>query len=216
MLLAARPTQPHRSTATVSYTHLDVYKRQHYMQSRYFLDRCDELGLMVFEEIPGWGYIGGADYKAVSFNDLEDMVLGHFNHPSIVIWGTRLNESPDDDEFYTETNRRCKQMDLTRPTSGVRWHKNSPLLEDIYSYNDYTPVSPREPFYGEFLLQEPQAVTGLPFKVPYLVSEHTAPLVCTKPGDSAMRQERCLLYTSGVAALTPQNKRKGDFYEVEY
>lgn len=176
----------------------NIVRCSHYMQSRYFLDRCDELGLMVFEEIPGWGYIGGADYKAVSFNDLEDMVLGHFNHPSIVIWGTRLNESPDDDEFYTETNRRCKQMDLTRPTSGVRWHKNSPLLEDIYSYNDYTPVSPREPFYGEFLLQEPQAVTGLPFKVPYLVSEHTAPLVCTKPGDSAMRQERLALYHASV------------------
>lgn len=177
---------------------VNMVRCSHYMQSRYFLDRCDELGLLVFEEIPGWGHLGDEAYKEVSLNDLQDMVLGHFNHPSIAIWGTRLNESPDDDEFYEKTNRLCKQMDPTRPTTGVRWHRFSPLFEDIYSYNDYTPVSPREPFYGEFMLQEPQAVTGLPYKVPFLISEHTAPLNCTKPGDDAMQQERLALYHASV------------------
>ena len=174
--------------------HLNTVRCSHYMQSRYFLDRCDELGLMVFEEIPGWGYIGGDDYKEVSFQDLQNMVLGHFNHPSIVIWGTRLNETADDDDFYRETNRRCKAMDPTRPTTGVRWQKNSTLLEDIYSFNDYTPPSATEPTRGEFLLQSQQQVTGLPYKVPYLLSEHTGPLLCTKPGDPAERQERFALY----------------------
>ena len=174
--------------------HVNIARCSHYMQSRYFLDRCDELGLMVFEEIPGWGYIGGDDYKAVAFNDLEDMVLGHFNHPSIVIWGTRLNETADDDDFYRETARRCKEMDPSRPTTGVRWHKNSTLLEDIYSFNDYTPLSVTEPVHGDFMLQSQRQVTGLSHKVPYLVSEHTGPLLCTKPGDPAMRQERFALY----------------------
>lgn len=177
---------------------LNTVRCSHYMQSRYFLDRCDELGLMVFEEIPGWGYLGGEDYKDVSRSDLRNMVLGHFNHPSIIIWGTRLNESDDDDAFYAETNRLCKEMDPTRPTSGVRWHKNSPLLEDIYSYNDYTPPCPSEPFRGEFMISSQQEVTGLPCKVPYLISEHTAPLNCTKPGDSAMRHERFALYHARV------------------
>ena len=174
--------------------HLNTVRCSHYMQSHYFLDRCDELGLMVFEEIPGWGYIGGDDYKAVSFNDLEDMVLGHFNHPAIVMWGTRLNETADDDDFYRETNRRCKEMDPTRPTTGVRWQKNSTLLEDIYSFNDYTSLSATEPTKGEFMLQTQQQVTGLPYKVPYLLSEHTGPLLCTKPCDPADRQERFALY----------------------
>lgn len=174
--------------------HLNMVRCSHYMQSRYFLDRCDELGLMVFEEIPGWGYIGGDDYKEVAFNDLQNMVLGHFNHPAIVIWGTRLNESPDDDEFYRETARRCKKMDPSRPTTGVRWHKKSPLLEDIYSYNDYTPLSATAPVTGEFMLQTQQQVTGLPYKVPYLISEHTGPLLCTRPNDPAAWQERFALY----------------------
>lgn len=174
--------------------HLNMVRCSHYMQSRYFLDRCDELGLMVFEEIPGWGYIGGDDYKEVAFNDLQNMVLGHFNHPAIVVWGTRLNESPDDDDFYRETARRCKQMDPTRPTTGVRWHKKSPLLEDIYSYNDYTQLSTTAPTVGEFMLQTQQQVTGLPYKVPYLISEHTGPLLCTRPNDPAERQERFALY----------------------
>lgn len=177
---------------------LNTVRCSHYMQSKYFLDRCDEIGLMVFEEIPGWGYIGGEDYKEVSFYDLEDMVLGHFNHPSIIIWGTRLNESGDDDAFYKETHRRCKEMDPTRPTTGVRWHKNSPLHEDIYSYNDYTPLAATNPYKGEFMLQTPQQVTGLPYKVPYLISEHTGPLLCTKPSDTAERQERFALYHASV------------------
>ena len=97
--------------------HLNMVRCSHYMQSRYFLDRCDELGLMVFEEIPGQLHRRD-DYKEVAFNDLQNMVLGHFNHPAIVIWGTRLNESPDDDEFYRETARRCKKMDQSRPDHG--------------------------------------------------------------------------------------------------
>lgn len=177
---------------------LNTVRCSHYMQSKYFLDRCDEIGLMVFEEIPGWGHIGDDGYKAVAFNDLENMVLGHFNHPSIIIWGTRLNESADDDEFYKETHRRCKEMDPTRPTTGVRWHKNSPLFEDIYSYNDYTPLARTNPYKGEFMLQTQQQVTGLPYKVPYLISEHTAPLLCTKPADTAERQERLALYHASV------------------
>ena len=188
--------RPQRKDAEIlkNELHVNMARCSHYMQSRYFLDRCDELGLMVFEEIPGWGYIGGADYKEVSFGDLEDMVLGHYNHPAIVIWGTRLNETADDDDFYRETVRRCKEMDPDRPTTGVRWHKNSTLLEDIYSFNDYTPLSRTDPVKEDFLLQTQRQVTGLSHRVPYLVSEHTGPLLCTKPGDPATRQERFALY----------------------
>lgn len=179
---------------------LNMVRCSHYMQSKYFLERCDELGLMVFEEIPGWGHIGDEGYKQVAFNDLEDMVLGHFNHPSIVIWGTRLNESADDDDFYRETNRRCKAMDPTRLTTGVRWHKNSPLFEDIYSFNDYTPLARTIPYKGEFMLQAQQQVTGLPYKVPYLISEHTGPLLDTRPSSDVPVQERFALYHASVVS----------------
>lgn len=164
---------------------LNIVRCSHYMQSEYFLNCCDRIGLMVFEEIPGWGFIGGEEFKKVVFQDLENMVLGHYNHPGIVIWGTRLNETTDCDELYEETNRRCKEMDSSRPTTGVRWETGSHLIEDIYSYNDYT-----EDDKGEFQILTSQQAAERPDFVPYLISEHTGAILPTKPGDSEERREQ--------------------------
>ena len=112
------------------------------------------------------------------------MVLGHFNHPGIVIWGTRLNETTDHDGLYQETNRRCKAMDPSRPTTGVRWETGSHLIEDIYSYNDYS-----EDDKGEHMLLTAHQATGSTKRMPYLVSEHTGAVLPTKPVDSEERQE---------------------------
>lgn len=164
---------------------LNMVRCSHYMQSRYFLNCCDEIGLLVFEEIPGWGFIGDEEFKKVVFQDLRNMVLGHYNHPSIVIWGTRLNETTDDDELYMETNRLCKEMDSSRPTTGVRWETGSHLIEDIYSYNDYS-----EDDKGDFMLLTAHQATESPKKLPYLLSEHTGAVLPTKPFDSEERQEQ--------------------------
>lgn len=174
---------------------LNMVRCSHYMQSRYFLDRCDELGLMVFEEIPGWGFIGGEEFRKVVFQDLRNMVLGHYNHPAIVIWGTRLNETTDCDELYEQTSRLCRKMDPDRPTTGVRWDLGSRLLEDIYSYNDYT-----EDDKGEFMLLTRGQVTRSSRKVPYLISEHTGAVLPTKPTDSEERQEAFAMRHARVLA----------------
>jgi beta-galactosidase len=187
--------KPQRKDAEILKMELavNIVRCSHYMQSRYFLDRCDEIGLMVFEEVPGWGFIGDENYKKIIIQDLENMVKNHFNHPSIVIWGTRLNETNDDNGLYSMTNSLCKAIDPSRPTSGARWHTKSPLLEDIYSYNDYTPAS-----RGEFVLMEPRVVTGLTYSVPYLVSEHSASLAPTSPNDGEERQEQFALQHAKV------------------
>jgi beta-galactosidase len=39
--------------------HVNIVRTSHYPQSSWFLDHCDRLGLLVFEEIPGWQHIGG-------------------------------------------------------------------------------------------------------------------------------------------------------------
>jgi beta-galactosidase len=75
------------------------------------------------------------------------MVLQYRNHPSIILWGVRINESRDDDALYQRTNEVAWKLDPERLTSGVRYTEKSSLIEDVYSYNDFShtgdnPVNP--------------------------------------------------------------------------
>ena len=65
------------------------------------------------------------------------MIQRDWNHPSIVLWGVRINESRDDDHFYEHTNRLAHALDPSRQTGGVRCHTSSSLLEDVYTMNDF-------------------------------------------------------------------------------
>ena len=173
-----------------NYLHVNVVRTSHYLQSEGFLNKCDEVGLMVFSEIPGWGYIGNDDFKAVSHQDIRDMITTQFNHPSIYIWSIRINESGDDDEFYTKSNEIAKSIDTTRPTTGVRCIKNSHLIEDVYSYNDFIHWTREFKHYRELVLENQQAVTGLDHKVPFMVTEFCGHIYPVKPFDGEERQLR--------------------------
>lgn len=116
---------------------VNAVRTSHYPQSHYFIDECDKLGLLVFTEIPGWQHIGDSVWKTQALKNVEEMVLQYRNHPSIVIWGVRINESRDDHGFYTSTNEIAHRLDPTRQTGGVRNFAKSELLEDVYTYNDF-------------------------------------------------------------------------------
>ncbi len=114
----------------------------HYPQSEAFLDACDELGLMVWEEIPGWGYLGDEPWKEALIKNVEDMILRDRNHPSIIIWGTRVNESANDKALYKRTKEISKRLDGTRPSSGSmtpgsRKNWEQEWDEDVFAYDDY-------------------------------------------------------------------------------
>ena len=115
-----------------------VVRTSHYPQSRHFLDACDELGLLVFTELPGWQHIGNEEWKRNALDDLERLVRRDRNHPSIILWGTRINESPDDEEFYKRTNALVAMLDPDRQRGGVRNFSGSALFEDVYTFNDFT------------------------------------------------------------------------------
>jgi beta-galactosidase len=115
----------------------NIVRTSHYPQSRHFLDACDEIGLLVFEEIPGWQFIGDEAWQELSLRDLESMIVRDRNRPSIVLWGVRINESRDDHDFYTRTNELAHKLDPSRPTGGVRAFAGSELLEDVYTMNDF-------------------------------------------------------------------------------
>lgn len=120
----------------------NMVRCSHYPQSEAFLDACDELGLMVWQEPPGWQYIGDESWQELALQDVEAMVRRDRNHPSIVIWGVRINESRNDPAFYQKTRALAKSLDGTRPTSGsmtpssragwkTEWH------QDVFAFDDY-------------------------------------------------------------------------------
>jgi beta-galactosidase len=117
--------------------HCNIVRTSHYPQSRHFLDRCDEIGLLVLEEIPGWQHIGDEKWKQVAIDNVGRMIRRDWNHPSIVLWGVRINESRDDHDFYTRTNALAHALDDSRQTGGIRYFQESEFLEDVFTMNDF-------------------------------------------------------------------------------
>lgn len=79
----------------------------HYPQDQRFLDMCDEMGLLFFEESMGWGQNAKDHFTKEKFVDsqlqqTEEMIMTSFNHPSVIMWGF-LNEG----ESNAEESRRC-------------------------------------------------------------------------------------------------------------
>ncbi|HTG85949.1 MAG TPA: glycoside hydrolase family 2 TIM barrel-domain containing protein, partial [Pyrinomonadaceae bacterium] len=115
----------------------NTVRTSHYPQSAHFLEACDELGLLVFEEIPGWQHIGDQGWKDLTVQYVETMIKRDWNHPSIILWGVRVNESRDDHDFYARTNRVAHALDDSRQTGGVRYRYDSEQLEDVFTMNDF-------------------------------------------------------------------------------
>jgi beta-galactosidase len=129
--------------------HCNIVRTSHYPQSRHFLDRCDEVGLLVLEEIPGWQHIGDIAWQDVAVDNVRRMLQRDWNHPSIVLWGVRINESPDNDAFYGRTSTLARSLDITRQIGGIRNFAASHLLEDVFTINDFGfPLrEPNHPLY---------------------------------------------------------------------
>jgi len=117
--------------------HCNIVRTSHYPQSRHFLDACDEEGLLVLEEIPGWQHIGPQPWQDISVDNVRRMVERDWNHPSIILWGVRINESRDNHDFYSRTNQMAHALDPARQTGGIRYFQESEFLEDVFTMNDF-------------------------------------------------------------------------------
>lgn len=144
---------------------VNIVRTAHYPQSEHFLNACDEIGLLVFEEIPGWQHVGDEEWKNQVIKDVNDMIIKDRHHPSIVVWGVRVNESGDYHKLYSKTNILARNLDPYRQTSGVRFVSNSEFLEDVYGYNDFTYQSKNQ------AILDPIDVIGK--DIPYLITEHS-------------------------------------------
>jgi beta-galactosidase len=119
-----------------------IVRCSHYPQDPEFFSRCDEIGLLAIEEVPGWQYVGGSSWQQLLLQALEEMIITDRNHPSIISFGVRVNESADNHSLYTQTNNLARQLDPTRQTHGVRRSNGSTseFLEDVWTRNFSIPT----------------------------------------------------------------------------
>lgn len=152
---AAAPRRLQRRDADIIKYELgcNIVRTSHYPQSPHFIERCDEIGLLVFEEIPGWQFTGDEDWQALTLRDVEAMIKRDRNHPSIIIWGVRINESLDHTRLYKATNDLAHKLDPTRQTGGVRYFQDSEFLEDVFTFNDFSNGA-EEPLHTPHLITE--------------------------------------------------------------
>lgn len=185
---AAAPARLQRKDADIIKYELgcNIVRTSHYPQSKHFINRCDEIGLLVFEEIPGWQHIGDSDWQGIVLRDVEAMILRDRNHPSIILWGVRVNESQDNEALYRATNDLAHKLDSTRQTGGVRYFQNSQFLEDVFTFNDFSNT-----------VQEPQ-------HIPHLVTEFNGHMFPTKTWD---QEERLVEHALRHARI--QDKQQG-------
>lgn len=182
---------------------LNTVRLSHYPQSKHFLDRCDEVGLLVFDEIPGWQHVSkNEEWRNLTLQHVREMIERDWNHPSIFIWGVRINESQDDDKLYRETNKLARELDSTRVTGGVRCIQNSNLLEDVYTYNDFI-------FDGiQLPLNKKKKVTKR--KAPYLVTEFNGHMYPTKKfDDESKRVEHALRHVKVLDRMEGDSEISG-------
>ena len=139
---------------------VNMVRCSHYPQSPHFLDACDELGIMIWQEPPGWGFMGDAAFQQRFLDDVTNMVIRDRNRPSVIVWGARIDETKNYPDLYAQARRLCHAHDGSRQTAGaVTFHSTSGWAEDVFSYDDYHIVDGVPELYPP--------VAG----VPYLVSE---------------------------------------------
>ena len=119
----------------------------HYPNDPRFLDLCDEMGLLVWEESHARGIqehtMRLPNFRPQNLACTREMVAQHYNHPAIFIWGC-LNECSDDTDYgadcYRETFRLLDELDPSRPMTAALLERPGGKVfgdSDVVSVNIY-------------------------------------------------------------------------------
>jgi beta-galactosidase len=165
----------------------NMVRCSHYPQSPHFLDACDQLGLMVWEEPPGWQYIGDENFKATFLQNVHDMVTRDRNRPSVVVWATRLDETASYPTLYAEARDLAYELDGSRQTTGAMdTQSTTGWSEDVFAYDDYGASG------GNAQISPP--VAGVPYLISEAVGAITGPPLYRWIDSSATLQDQAKLH----------------------
>jgi len=134
----------------------------HYHQDQRFLDLCDELGLLVWEENLGWQQreesFKHPDYPALHDKALRSMVDFSFNHPSIIMWGF-LNECDSHQEYSRALIERSvntlRSLDCQRL---ITYASNHPLEDLSFDLVDIICINMYPGWYGAVGVEDPTSL----------------------------------------------------------
>lgn len=178
-------------------TGANAVRTSHYPNDERFLDLCDERGVLVWEENHARALslerMQNPNFDRQCRDCINEMIINHYNHPSIVIWGI-LNECASETEIgrtkYMEQFEQIKKLDKTRPTSFATCQHFKDIcldLPDIISVNLY-PLWYDETSPGESLSKELEWIESKnQGKKPVIISEVGAGGIYGYRSDTAVR-----------------------------
>ncbi len=141
---------------------------------RYY-DLADEIGLLIWSEIPSWRTFYGAKsahpnayfldeaVKARAWAIMHDMIARDFNHPSLMIWtminedwGTTLLLSEADRAWMAEMVDECRQLDPTRlvvdnSPCPAPWGFSVHVKSDLDDFHVYTNIPDQADTFEQFV-----------------------------------------------------------------
>ena len=116
---------------------LKLIRNAHYPQDPAFMDACDELGLFVIVNTPGWQFWNDAPrFEQLVYGDIRNMVRRDRNRPSIWLWEPILNETWYPDTFALNTKHivEAEMVGGNSYTSSDLQAKGSEHFPVIFSY----------------------------------------------------------------------------------
>lgn len=99
----------YRDAAKLKAVGMEVIRNAHYPQDPAFMDACDELGLFVIVNTPGWQFWNDAPiFEERVYSDIRSMVRRDRNHASVLMWEPILNETHYPEAFAKNTHDLIK------------------------------------------------------------------------------------------------------------
>ncbi len=111
--IAASDEAQYRDAYKIKQMGANIIRLSHYAHPKAFYDACDELGIILINQVPGWQYCRYGKFRRLAVRDVKDMMRRDRNHASMLIMETGLNETVHHqpgatDKFFQNLVDVCK------------------------------------------------------------------------------------------------------------